>query len=757
MTVDAAVQSIRNNPGIRDTLVHIEEIPARPAAYKDPATPFPQQVASALTRKGISLYTHQSEVYDHLLSGRNVVITTPTASGKTLAFSLPIFAVCARDPAATALLLYPAKALSNDQLAVLKAFEADTGIAVAPAVYDGDTPRDKRPGIRARSRIIVSNPHEVHHILPWHHQWSRFFKSILFVVIDEAHRYRGVTGSHIALLMRRLRRVCAHYGSYPLFVISTATLANPTAFAERLTGLPFVQTCEDGAPRGKRHFLLVNPHMGPGNDQTTAKTSSNLLATCLGAGLQTLCFTGSRRMAELIALMGRDAAPRLGDNPQGGVASYRAGYLAGERREIEAALKSGQTRGVVATNALELGIDIGTLDAVVTAGYPGSSMAVWQQAGRAGRGNGESLAILVAGADPLDQYFMEHPATFFSQVHESAVVDLDNPYITSGQVLCAAAELPLHPERDAAFFGPHVGSIAAALERSNLLTSTPRGWVYCGRRRATELVTLDGTVGETLRVVCQGKVIETMNQAQAYREAHEGAILIHRGERYRVDSLDLEEHLVRVSRTDLDYYTRPLSTTAISVQKVLQTREREEFSVSFGEVEVTEQYHAYRVLHYDRLIGVEPLTLPPLVLATRALWVTFDAECTSGIREGCDLAGALHGAEHALIGVMPAFILADRRDLGGVSTPHHPDVEGPVIFVYDGYPGGIGLAEAAYGVLEEVAAAAAAQVAGCHCQEGCPSCVLSPRCGSDNQPMDRAGAADLLAAIAGLQSTTRST
>ena len=408
--------------------------------YGTLSTPLPDVLTAYLHQNGIRLYSHQCDAINHIRSGKNAIITTPTASGKTLAFNLPVFERIHADPDARALYLYPTKALSNDQYATLVKVAQFTGIPAKPAIYDGDTHQSKRATIREHSRIIISNPYELHRVLSWHAKWSPFFSNLRFVVIDEAHRYRGVFGSHIALLVRRLIRLSWHYGADPQFILSTATLANPTEFATQLTGKPFEMVSEDGSPHGRKHFVLYNPYYDGVGERSTHQETKDLLVSCVKGNLQTLCFTGSRKMSELITIWAREDAQRTSARLAESISAYRPGYLPEERRGIEQQLKEGLLKGIVSTNALELGIDIGSLDAVIISGYPGTMMSICQQAGRAGRKGGESLAVLVAQANPLDQSFMHHPDQFFSRSHEHAIVDTENPYIVSGQILCAAAD-----------------------------------------------------------------------------------------------------------------------------------------------------------------------------------------------------------------------------------------------------------------------------------------------------------------------------
>ena len=744
MPVPDLIASLGKDPRRSVRLSHVRVIPAQEAKYGMPGRPLPPCLERYLARGGIRLYTHQVEALEALRAGKNLIITTPTASGKTLAFNLPVFEALHDRPMATALYLYPTKALANDQLKAIRDLEVGTGIAAAGAIYDGDTPSSRRPLIRERSRVILSNPYELHQVLPWHHRWERFFRNLDYVVIDEAHRYRGVFGSHMAYLIRRLRRIARHYGAEPQFILSTATIANPLEFGRNLTGCDCHHVSSDGSPRGRKHFVLYNPFSNGVNGKSAHRETEDLLLECLSYGLQTLCFTISRRMAELIALWAHEDLARKGRDP-GVVTAYRAGYLPEERRAIEDRLKSGQLKGLTSTNALEVGIDIGGLDAVLISGFPGTIISTWQQAGRAGRRGKDSAAFLIAFQDLLDQYFMRHPETFFGSPHEHAIVDLANPYIVSGHLLCAASELPVHPDRDKPLWPGDLEGPIRSLTDSHLLRATPHGVVYCGRGRAAEAVKLDSISSETFRMTCNGTLLETMDRAQAFREAHEGAVVLHRGETYLVKEMDLDTRRIRVERADVDYYTDALKAVDLRVVREVNRKEGDGFTLSLGDVEVTEQFTGYRIMKYDSLIGFEPLNLPPLKFGTRAFWFTLSPSLASSISAaGFDLAGSLHGAEHALIGVAPFHVLCDRRDLGGVSTPSHPDTDGPAIFVYDGYEGGIGLAEKAFELMDRIASMAREAVQDCRCDAGCPACIYSPKCGNDNTPLDKAGTVQLL-------------
>jgi len=743
------VRLLGTNPVYRSRVACHNIAEPEPAAYGTLDRPLPDPLAAYLTHAGIRLYTHQCEAVNLLRKEKNVIITTPTASGKTLAFNLPVFERMAGDPDARALYLYPTKALANDQQRTLLVMEKFTGISVKPAIYDGDTPQSKRSAIREHARIVISNHYELHQVLSWHGKWSPFFSNLRYVVLDEAHKYRGIFGSQIALIVRRLRRVARYYGANPQFVLSSATLANPEEFAGKLTGLSFVQVGSDGSPRGKRHFVLYNPFYDGVGLRSAHQESKDLLVSCVKGDLQALCFAGSRKIAELVALWAKEDLRRSSARLVESVLAYRAGYLPEERRGIENRLKNREIKGVVSTNALELGIDIGSLDAVIIDGYPGTMMSTRQQAGRAGRKAGESLAVLVAQANPLDQYFMHHPDEFFSRPHEHAIIDTGNPYIVSGHLLCAAAELPISEEKDREFFGDRFSPVLADLAESGLLSRTPRGFVYAGRGRAAEAVTLDGMAAESFRILCDGRVLETMDRAQAYREAHKGAIMLHQGITYVVNAMDLETHTVRVSETDVDYYTQPLKETDLKVLETIRTTDIGGVACTFGDVEVTERYTAYKIKKGDTVLGIEPLDLPPITFRTKAVWLVVPESLAAPVsRAGLDLAGGLHGAEHALIALMPLFVLCDRWDIGGLSSPAFGENGEPMIFVYDGYEGGIGLAEKAFTLLPELFTRTHEMVRDCSCKKGCPSCIYSPKCGNDNVPLDKEATVMILAGLA---------
>ena len=749
MGVADVLRHLGLNPVYRERVVHVETTPPTPPDYGMLDEPLSPALQSYLDQKGIRLYSHQCEAVAHIRAGRNTIITTPTASGKTLAFNLPVFEDLEKDSGSRALYLYPTKALANDQFATLIRMEKYCGITVKPAIYDGDTPQSKRAAIRENARIIISNPHELHHVLSWHTKWRPFFSGLHYIVIDEAHRYRGVFGSNIAFLIRRLQRICRYYGSNPRFILSTATLANPLEFARNLTGQPFVLVDHDGSPHGTKNFVFYNPFFNGIAERSSHQETKDLLLTCVKSDLQTLCFAGSRKMAELITMWAREDARRIYERLAESISVYRAGFLPEERRRIEQKAKDGTMRGIISTNALELGIDIGSLDAVIISGYPGTMMSTRQQAGRAGRSGDESLAILVAQANPLDQYFMNHPKEFFLRCHENAIIDINNPYIFSGHLLCAAAELPLQEVHDEQVFGQPFSELLPELASSDLLRKTSRGWVYSGRGRAADVVGLDGIPGDTFRILCQGKLLETLSREQAYREAHTGAIMLHQGITYLVTEMDLETHNIRVTETDVEYYTQPLKVVDLSVIHVIETKTIHGSVCAFGDVEVTEHYTGYKVKRGDTIIAIEPLSLPPLTFRTKAFWFVAPADVeTTILAAGLDFAGGLHGAEHAIIALMPLYVVCDRWDIGGLSSPAFGDAGEPTIFVYDAFEGGIGLAEKAYDLLPALFVSAHELVRDCRCDDGCPTCIYSPKCGNDNQPLDKEATIRILCRLA---------
>lgn len=738
--VSAFVESLQ---GTHDTsVVHVEELPSREARFGQLDSPLPDPLRSFLNDRGLKLYTHQADTIRGVRDGQHVMVTTPTASGKTLGFNLSVLEGLVENPNGTALYLYPLKALTQDQQATLQGMDESLDLSLEPRIYDGDTPQGQRSRIRERSRIVLTNPHALHQYLPWHHKWRRFFKSLQYVVIDEAHAYRGVFGSNVALLIRRLRRIAARFGAEPQFILSSATMANPAEHGRNLLGLDVEVVSEDGAPSGEKTFCFWNTLGRPG--YSVHRQTSDLLAQCVQSGYQTLCFTVSRRMAELIARWTQEET-----HLDGAITAYRAGYTPEERRSIERALRNGELRGVASTNALELGIDVGGLDAVLIAGFPGTILSTWQMAGRAGRGERDSFVTLIGFENPLDQYYMKHPDAFFAKPHEHAIVDPQNAHVLLGHVMCAAAELPLSTERDPAFFGDGFTDAMKALERQRLVQKTPMGRVYRGTSRPVETVALEHLSEHSIHVLADGELLETLALRRACEEAYPGAVFLHRGETYLIESLDLNAGIARASRQDVDYYTDALRRTDLSVRRELDAWKRPWGRLHVGEVQASERVVGYRTRQYDRTVGLHGLDLPEQTFETVALWFTLpDALRQQVEAEGADWAGGLHAAEHALIAMTPVYAMCDRWDVGGLSTPLHPDTAASTVFIYDGHPGGVGITEKAADLFRSLAETTYELGRDCACDEGCPSCIYSPKCGNNNETLDKGAALIILQALA---------
>jgi DEAD/DEAH box helicase domain-containing protein len=739
--IDEYIRDIRSSDNYEGQIVHHEEIDEREPAYDDVNHILHDRMRGYLDDAGVRLYSHQAKAIDLVLDGNNVIVCTPTASGKTMAFNVPVFEAMLRDKKATALYLYPLKALANDQLKTLRQMDAALGTKAMPAAYDGDTPQSSRATIRDTSRIILSNPYAIHRYLAWNDRWRRFFTGLKYIVIDEAHTYRGVFGSNVSMLIRRLLRVLKRYGADPQFILSSATVSNPEELSKKLTGKDFAVVSRDGSGRGRKHFLFWNPPVLAGQRTSTHQETAALIERQLDYGLQTLCFTKSRRMAELVGMWARE---RGNGAHRKEIMPYRAGYMPEDRRQIEDDLKSGRLRAVTSTNALEVGIDIGSLDSVIISGYPGTRISTWQQAGRAGRGRDDALVTLVAFDDPIDQYYMKHPDRFFGGKNEQAIVDLRNPYILMGHIMCASAELPVTVS-DYAYFGD-VSEIVETMAATGLLRKTPRGYVYGGTKTPSEIVSLESISGKSVNVLCDGHVIETMDTARACSEAHEGAVLLHMGETYLIEKLDLGLGIAQAKRQDVDYYTQALKLSDVSIKSETARKTVNGITVCLGEVTVTEQYYEYAVKRFEKLVGYYPLDLPPQKFESVAIWFTLSPEFQEKmLATHGDFNGGIHAVEHGMIAMAPVYAMCDRWDLGGLSTPLHQDTGVPTIFIYDGYEGGIGIAEKCYEIFPELTQATLELIRDCECEAGCPACIYSPKCGNKNAPLDKAAALNILA------------
>ena len=735
-----------------EQLLHTRVVPRREAR----TVPWPEWVAppvyAALAGAGIAhLWEHQRETAEVARSGRHVVCATGTASGKSLGYLLPVLtalsdgSAAASGRGATALYLSPTKALAADQAARLTSL-AVPGVRVA--TYDGDTPADERRWIRDHGHYVLTNPDLVHHsLLPGHQHWAPFLRALRFVVVDECHVYRGVFGAHVSAVLRRLLRVAARYGSYPTVVLASATVADPAQHATTLVGQSVVAVTDDASPRDCATFALWEPPTGvDGTRRSAVAESADLLAELVSAGVQTVVFARSRVGVEVVAQSARrhleDSDPDLRET----VAAYRGGYLPEERRLLEGRLRERSLLGLAATTALELGIDIAGLDAVVLAGWPGTRASFWQQSGRAGRAGGQSLAVLVAGDDPLDSYLVHHPERIFDAPVEASVLDPTNPYVLTPHLAAAAAELPLTLD-DTRWFGPAMPDLADALVTGGVLRRRPAGWFWARPDRATDHVELR-TAGRPVRIVESrtGRVLGTVDGARAHTAVHTGAVYVHQGQPYVVTQLDLEDDSALVTAGDPGWSTQARSVSDFTIVGTDRTTRWGPAALSTGRVEVTTQVTSFlRRLPGGEVIGEHPLDLPVRTLPTQAVWWTLPVEelALAGVGEA-EIPGALHAAEHASIGLLPLIATCDRWDIGGVSTACHPDTGLPTVMVYDGYPGGAGFARRGFEQAHAWLTATVETVQGCECVSGCPSCVQSPKCGNGNEPLDKSGAAQVL-------------
>lgn len=737
-------------------MVHLEQIPSRQAITADVDPPLDERIISTLEAQGVtSLYRHQVDAIHALRDGKNIIVATPAASGKSMCYNLPVIEAILGDRSARALYLYPTKALAQDQEKKLAALIPDER-KVRHGIYDGDTPTNERAGIRRQSRIVISNPDMLHiGILPNHRTWYQFLRGLRYVIIDEAHVYRGVFGSHVANVIRRLRRLCASFGSSPQFILCTATIANPREHAEALVGLPFEVIEKDGSPYGGKDFVFWNPPMidiAEGSRRSTNSESTQLFSELLRRHTRTMTFVRSRRLAELIYVYTRDQLRPTHPIVAQRIAPYRASYLPEDRRRIERDLFEGKLLGITTTNAMELGVDVGSLDATIMNGYPGSIASSWQQAGRSGRRGERSLSVMVALNNPLDQYLMNHPESFFGKSHEAARISPSNPYVLKPHLLYAAYELPLTMD-DTKYFGPDLLWYADELIEDDFMHSRLGRWhLRPDVSYPAEQVNIRSASGAfyTLVEEASGVILETVSEETAFMQLHPGAIYLHQGQPYLITDLDLESHTAYATETDVPYYTEVRDFTETRVLNVFKHKDAGTTTVYLGEVNVSTHVVGFkRKDHYtDDVLGEEYIQLPPQSFDTISLWFDVPPDTLAFIRtEKLDLAGGLHAVEHAAIGLLPLFALCDRNDIGGISTPLHPDTGKPQVFIHDGHPGGVGVAERGYEIIEELWQATYDVISQCPCESGCPSCIHSPKCGNNNQPLDKEVAKLLLSSF----------
>jgi DEAD/DEAH box helicase domain-containing protein len=736
--------ALKASPRFSQQVVHHEKLAEYPAAFGKNRIDWPKPLEEALKHMGIdALYQHQVRATDAVRGGQNVIVSTPTASGKSLIYNLPVFEQIMRAPDSTALYLFPLKALAQDQLRAIQELASMLPEELVPeaAIYDGDTTAYQRKKLRDHPpNILITNPDMLHlSMLGYHSTWSGFFPRLTHVILDEVHTYRGIFGSHMAWVLRRLKRICFYYGSRPQFILSSATVANPAELARDLLGEDATVISESGAPRAKRNFVFINPADG------AATAASQLLEASLKRGLRTIVYTQSRKLTELVSIWTQQRLGKLSNR----LTSYRAGYLPEERREIEARLSEGSLLGVIATSALELGIDIGDLDICILVGYPGTVMTTWQRGGRVGRKQNESLIIMVALEDSLDQHFMRNPKDFFSREVEATVLNPSNKTIVKRHLICAAAEQPI--KTDELLVGDTaVRDVVDELmeEASLLLTADENYWVGA-RKYPHREVDLRGT-GQTfiIRNNTDRRPLGEIDFMRCFKECHPGAVYLHRGKTWLITDLDLETHEVTAVRKNVNYFTRTMGNKTTEILKTYHTTELHNFRVSFGYLRVTDTVTGFqrRLVAGQKLISMEQLDLPPLVFETEGLWIEIPEAVQKRVeREQYHFMGGIHALEHGAISIFPLLVLCDRNDVGGIAHPFHEQLSGAAVFIYDGYPGGVGLARKAFEKIDELLQLTQKTINDCPCEIGCPSCVHSPKCGSGNRPIDKQSALEILA------------
>ena len=726
-----------------EELAHVETV----AAADPRVAPLPEaldpRVRAALPFDG--LYEHQREAWDVAARGENLILATGTASGKSLAFNLPVLDAIAREPKERALYLYPTKALAQDQARALAELKAPN---VRAAIYDGDTPGERRWQIRRWANVILTNPDMLHvGMLPHHDRWADVLHNLRYIVVDEAHVYRGVFGSHVGNVLRRLRRLAGVYGASPQLLFASATIANPGELAAALGGIEATVVDHDAAPRAERTIALWNPELLDaelGLRASPLGEASRLMAALVSRGLRTICFAKSRKAAELIHKFTVD---RVDTATGKRLAPYRAGYTAAQRRDIERRLIEGELLGVSATDALELGIDIGLLDCAISVGFPGTVASLRQQWGRAGR-RGHGLAVLIASEDALDQYFMREPEMLLERRVEAAILDHANPRVLDGHVRAAAFEAPVD-DADRATLGDE------ALERAALLPDlkhTKSGYVWAGKEYPAGQFGLRSTTPDTFAVVeaQSGTVLGIVERERAYSTVHEGAVYLHLGESYLVRELDLQSRMAVVTPYKGDYYTQAKKETNTAIEETLRTERRCGLDLSFGRISVTERVVAYqkKSIRDQSTLETVDLDLPETTFETEAIWYLPEPDQLDGLEKMPTLLGTLHAAEHSMIALLPLWAMCDRWDIGGLSTNIHFQTNRPTVFIYDGHSGGVGITERGFNAFEGWVEDTARMLEGCPCADGCPSCVQSPKCGNLNEMLDKDGALAFLRRLA---------
>lgn len=715
-------------------IVHRHTIPVRKARFGDIKRPLPQRLQKVLGRTGITrMYRHQVEAVEALRSGRDVVVVTSTASGKTLCYNIPVLESLMTDPESRALYLFPTKALAQDQLRVLGRYQGSGGISFEAGTYDGDTPTALRRKLRDGAKVLLTNPDMLHSgILPNHAKWAAFLSRLRFVVVDEIHTYRGIFGSHVANVLWRLQRICDHYGSKPVFAALSATIANPGEHAEKLLRRKMKVVSRDGSPRGRKQFLFWNPptiDIGEMERRSPNIEASELVTKLVLDDVQTITFVRARVVSEVITRYTRDRLGAARTTLKDSVHPYRGGYLPEERREIERKLFNGELKGVISTNALELGIDVGALHASIIVGYPGTIASTWQQAGRAGRGSEEAMIVFIPYNTPLDQYLASHPDYFFGKSPENAIIDPTNPYILMSHLRSASFELPLG-SKEIEGRGEYAPAIALLLEEERELNFVKGCWYWRGGGYPSADVSLRNISPDIYTIIDateESKVIGTIDEASAFQQVHPQAIYLHEAETFFVRDLDTEKKIAFVERTNVDYYTQSITEVQVKVEREEKAKVWRVSRVSFGDVSVTSLTFMFRKIKFGSRdsIGYGKCDLPPQVLETAGLWIVPSPEVLAEVRRWGRVPGeGLLGLSNVLREVIPLFVMCDPLDIG--TTVNSRSTGGPAVYVYDKYPGGLGFSLKAYDLVDEIMEAALELIASCSCTRGCPSCVGSP-------------------------------
>jgi DEAD/DEAH box helicase domain-containing protein len=736
------LQSLVKSPRLGAQVAFQTVLPQTPALWSESISKYSPAIQQALRAAGIRrLYQHQDQAIDKIRNGKNVIVATPTASGKSLIYNLPVLERYQADVNSRSLYIFPLKALAQDQLRGFEQMAAHFGgNQPTAAIYDGDTSAYRRKRIReAPPNVILTNPEMLHlSLLAHHRKWKHFFEGLQTVVVDEVHTYRGVMGSHVAQIFRRFHRICRRYGTSPTFVFSSATVANPARLARQLTGLPVTAITQSGAPRGNRHLVFINPETGP------AQTAILLLKAALHRRLRTIIYTRSRKLTELITVWAAEQSEDYAER----ISAYRAGFLPEERREIETRLSNGDLLAVISTSALELGIDIGDLDLCILVGYPGSVVSTWQRGGRVGRSGQDSALILIAGEDALDQFFMRNPEDFIHRPPESAVVNPYNTHILAKHLECAAAELPLQSGEPMINDNNAVPTVECLESTGELLRSADGGMLYSKRKIPHRYVNIRGS-GNPFQIISRatGENRGEIDEFRAFRETHPGAIYLHRGDTFIVDSLDLDSRTIKVSSANVDYYTQVRGQKETKILETFARKPAWGVMAHVGRLKVTDQVTEYEIrrIHGKNVINKIALDLPPQVFETEGMWFQIPRTIYDAVEsKGLDFMGGIHAMEHAAIGIFPLLVMADRNDLGGLATLYHPQLKSSVVFIYDGIPGGAGLNREAFERADRLLDNTLKVIQGCGCESGCPSCVQSPKCGSGNRPIDKTAAVDIL-------------